>query len=148
MPLRLNRKTDYALVALAHLAELAEGDQPTASARQLAEQYHLPQAMLTNLLKELQQHGLVESTRGKAGGYRLALAADEVSVGAVVESLEGKFCFALCCEEEEEHACETCEAVRDTPAGQTVRELGHRLHALLHSVTLQDLAAGELSLSR
>src|SRR4051794_6281338 len=64
----MSKKTEYALVALGHLAE-----QPgrVASAREIAAAYALPSALLVNILKNLQGHGLLRSTRGVKGGYQV-----------------------------------------------------------------------------
>jgi Rrf2 family protein len=64
----LSRKSEYALVALAHLAE--RPDQ-VSSAREIAAQHDLPLPLLMNLLKTLQTHGILRSTRGVKGGYRI-----------------------------------------------------------------------------
>ena len=71
----LSRKTEYALVALAHLAERLG---VVASAREIAEAHGLPLPLLMNLLKNLQAHGLLRSTRGVKGGYRV-----EADLGAL-----------------------------------------------------------------
>jgi len=65
----MSKKTEYALVALGHLAE-----QPgrVASAREIAAAHALPTALLINILKNLQGHGLLRSTRGVKGGYQVA----------------------------------------------------------------------------
>jgi Rrf2 family protein len=65
----MSRKTEYALVALAHLAERPGS---TSSAREIAKAHDLPLPLLMNLLKNLQAHGLLRSTRGVKGGYQLA----------------------------------------------------------------------------
>jgi Rrf2 family protein len=65
----LSKKTEYALVALAHLAEQPER---LASAREIASAHGLPAALLMNILKNLQGHGLLCSGRGVKGGYRIA----------------------------------------------------------------------------
>ncbi len=75
--LALSRKTDYALVCLAYLAEQAER---VASAREIAEAFALPCGMVANILKCLQQHKLLESTRGVNGGYRLGPRLDDASL--------------------------------------------------------------------
>jgi len=64
----LSKKTEYALMALSYLA-----DWPgrVASAREIAGEYGLPLALLMNILKTLQSHGVLESTRGVKGGYRI-----------------------------------------------------------------------------
>src|SRR4051794_10141309 len=64
----LSKKAEYALVALAYLAE-----QPgcAASAREIAQRRDLPPPLLMNILKNLQIHGLLRSSRGVKGGYRI-----------------------------------------------------------------------------
>src|SRR5688500_17264052 len=64
----MSKKTEYALIALAHLA-----GQPgrIASAREIATAQNLPAALLINILKNLQCHGLLRSTRGVKGGYQI-----------------------------------------------------------------------------
>lgn len=64
----LSKKTEYALMALAFLAERPGR---VASAREIAAEHGLPQALLMNILKTLQGHGVLESTRGVKGGYRV-----------------------------------------------------------------------------
>ena len=80
------RKTDYALVAL---AGLAHEDAAPASARDLAEQFHLPLPVLRNILKLLTMHGLLISTRGPNGGYRLAREPRKITLRQVIEVIEG-----------------------------------------------------------
>jgi Rrf2 family protein len=64
----MSKKTEYALVALAHLAGQAGR---VASAREIATAHGLPAALLINILKNLQSHGLLRSTRGVKGGYQI-----------------------------------------------------------------------------
>ena len=70
----LTRKTDYALVAMAHLAH-HPGEEGISSARDIADRYHVPLPVLMNILKTLNREGLVISVRGARGGYRLARPA-------------------------------------------------------------------------
>ena len=65
----LTRKTDYALVALAYLARWEQG---CVSARDIAARVRIPLPMLMGILNQLARRGLVISTRGAKGGYRLA----------------------------------------------------------------------------
>ena len=64
----ISKKTEYCLIALAHMSE--NPDQ-VASAREISQAKGLPQALLMNILKSLQSHGLLRSTRGMNGGYRI-----------------------------------------------------------------------------
>src|SRR3954468_19152419 len=81
----LSKKTEYALVALAHLAE-----QPgrLASAREIAQAQALPVALLMNILKNLQGHGLLSSGRGVKGGYQLARDLGALSLYELMAMVE------------------------------------------------------------
>src|SRR5687767_2122656 len=81
----LTRKTDYALIALAFLAERAER---VWSAREIARAHDLPLALLMNLLKTLHQHGVLRSTRGAKGGYQIARDLSQMALYDLVSILE------------------------------------------------------------
>lgn len=83
--LSLNRKTDYALVAL---ADMADRPGQWASAREIAGRNDVPAALLMNVLKTLHQGGILRSTRGSRGGYRIAADLERVSLFDLVRVLE------------------------------------------------------------
>ena len=83
----LTRKTDYALIALGYLAERQDR---VVSALEIARAFALPEALLMNILKSLQGDGILQSTRGKRGGYRIAGDLDEISLYELIRVLEGK----------------------------------------------------------
>ncbi len=92
--LSLTKKTGYGLIAMAHLAELPEGR--VASAREIAELYGIPTALLMNVLKDLAAAGYVESLRGSRGGYRLARRPEGVNLADLVAAIEGPVPQAEC----------------------------------------------------
>jgi Rrf2 family protein len=75
--LSLNRKTDYALVALAYMA-----DRPGqwSSAREIARSSDVPPALLMNVLKTLHQGRMLRSTRGVRGGYQIMADLEQLSL--------------------------------------------------------------------
>jgi Rrf2 family protein len=142
----LTRKTDYALVALATLAEERDVQGPAGrlSARQIAERHGVPLSLLMNVLKDLVGGGLVTSTRGAKGGYALARPPQGISVHDVVAATEGPFKVAPCCNEQEETPCSDCRVVVTCPVTHSLRELNGRIHDFLREVTLADMIrAGE-----
>ena len=153
MSFSLTRKTDYALVALTHLAEQAEIGGPPISARQIAGEYGLPQALLMNLLKELNRRGLVESRRGAGGGYYLARPADRICLAEVVEAIEGPVAVALCCCEEPTPLTPTnnghgaCRVKEHCPTTGTMKRLNDLVVGFLQRTTLADVVADDLQLS-
>lgn len=75
--LALSKKTDYALISLAYLAEQAGR---VASAREIGEAFRIPVAVVMNILKCLQKKMILQSTRGVNGGYRIATDLAAVSL--------------------------------------------------------------------
>jgi Rrf2 family protein len=57
--------------------------------RDIAESHGIPERYLVQILLQLKGAGLVTSTRGAAGGYRLARSPDQISLGEVLSSIDG-----------------------------------------------------------
>ena len=91
--LRVTKLTDYATVVL---TALAARPGEVLSAPGLAELAGLELPTVAKILKPLAQAGLVEGLRGANGGYRLARAADEVSLFEIVEAMEGPLGMTEC----------------------------------------------------
>lgn len=91
--LRVTKLTDYATVVLTALAA-RPGD--VLSAASLAEQAGLETPTVAKLLKPLAQAGLVEGFRGAGGGYRLARAAERITLVEIVEAMEGPLAMTEC----------------------------------------------------
>ena len=75
------------------------GRQPGStpiSLNSVAEAEHLPLSYLEHLVAKLRKAGLVTSTRGAHGGYRLAMPASEITMDAVVQALEGQIAPMEC----------------------------------------------------
>jgi FeS assembly SUF system regulator len=91
--LTLGKLTDYAIVVTSALAPHGRGQ---ATARALAEETHIPLPTVIKLLKVLAARGVLESIQGRHGGYRLARAAAETSLIAVIEAVEGPVALTEC----------------------------------------------------
>ena len=131
--LSLNRKTDYALVALAHMADRPE---QWASAREIAERGEVPSGVLMNVLKTLHQGGILRSTRGSRGGYRIAADLERVSLFDLVGVLEKVEPTA---EAHGEPACCGRYTIDRTGLHGPVHAFHHHLRQFLRSVMLCDL---------
>ena len=136
--LALTRKTDYALIALSHLA--ANGRQ-VANARAIAERYHIPPALLMNVMKELAHGGIVRSVRGSKGGYALVNPAAEVSLYSVILAIEGGVELVSCVEPTGAQGEASCELLSVCPVSRPVRRIHERLAQFLKQVTLAEIAA-------
>jgi FeS assembly SUF system regulator len=130
--LRISKLTDYGTVILARLA-CAPERQLTAS--QLATLTHLSTATVSKLLKQLHRHGLVDSTRGLRGGYRLSRLPEEITAAQVLDALEGPVALTECATQPNQCGIEsTCSVNR---AWQKVNVAIRRT---LQEITLLELA--------
>jgi Rrf2 family transcriptional regulator, cysteine metabolism repressor len=84
--MNISVKSEYALLALFDLA-LQPAGEPVKIA-EIARRQKIPQKFLELILSSLKQGGFVESRRGAEGGYRLARAADQITVGQVLRYVE------------------------------------------------------------
>ncbi len=144
MSFTLNRKTDYALVALACLAKEKMGADEPLSARQIGEKYDLPLPLLMNALKDLQRADLVCSRRGAGGGYYLCRQPEEINLQEVIEAMEGPVSVTLCSDAViEEEDCVTCQIVSLCPINDPMKKLNHMFLDFLRNITLKTLIAHE-----
>ncbi|MCE9636646.1 MAG: Rrf2 family transcriptional regulator [Planctomycetes bacterium] len=118
----------------------AAAEPTTLSARQIAEREGLTIEYVSQILAELRRAGLVTSTRGVRGGFRLAIPPREITVGSLFRALDGPIADNL---------CESFTGNRDVCAhseGCAVRpvwsELQRRMYQFLDGVTVGDLADG------
>jgi Rrf2 family transcriptional regulator, cysteine metabolism repressor len=110
-------KAEYGVRLMVELGRQPGSEPVSLSA--VAEAENLPLSYLEHLVAKLRKAGLVTSTRGAHGGYRLALPPAEIRMDSVVEALEGQIapmeCFhdspegnVLCSHESDgDHACAT-----------------------------------------
>jgi FeS assembly SUF system regulator len=96
--LRVSKLTDYATVVMTVLAGVAAARDGEAviSAQDLAERAHLELPTVSKLLKQLAHSNLVVSFRGVNGGYRLARAAERITIAEVVTAMEGPIGMTEC----------------------------------------------------
>jgi Rrf2 family protein len=83
---KVSAKSDYAVRALLELAR--SGDGPVKGER-LAQAQEIPLKFLENILIDLRHAGIVRSQRGAEGGYWLARAPDNISIGEVIRAVDG-----------------------------------------------------------
>jgi cysteine desulfurase len=85
-------------MAMADLA--AHADQAAVPLSLVAERQHLPLSYLEQLFVALRRTGLVESARGRLGGYRLSRKSSEISIAAVMAAVEEVTHFTRCSDDD------------------------------------------------
>ncbi len=132
--IRITKQSDYGIVLLVHLAR--SGVRSRLSARDLATATQLPVPMVSKILKLLVRGGLVGSTRGVNGGYRLARPAREISIVTALDALEGPVGLTECIDSPGACGLETCCSVRSI-----WQHLNLRVRAALEAVSLDEMVA-------
>jgi len=100
----VSTRGDYASRALLSLTLNDEG-LPT-SVRDIATRTGLPQPYLEQILLALKGAGLVKSKRGVGGGYVLAKAAEEITIGAIVSAVDGPIGLGDFGQPHQDNACD------------------------------------------
>ena len=92
--LKLTKKADYALMAMKHLAERADGG--SLSAKDVADAYGMPPEALAKILQRLAKAGLLLSQHGTNGGYTLARPSHSISAFEVIQAIDGPLFITSC----------------------------------------------------
>jgi Rrf2 family protein len=133
----LSVKTEYALIALAYMAERVG---MVCSAREIAATQALPEALLMQILKNLHGRGVVHSTRGARGGYELRADLDRLSLYDLIRILEGKVQAGAC-----DHDRPRRRAIRKGPAAPVgpieapMQAFHLKIEQFLRQIKLSDL---------
>jgi Rrf2 family protein len=86
--MKISAKTEYACIAMLELALQYKSGEPVRI-RKIAERHGAPPRFLVQILLQLKGAGFVASVRGAAGGYRLLIPPERISLGRVMEVIDG-----------------------------------------------------------
>ncbi len=134
----LSQRTQYAVRAVFELAK-REGAGPIKASK-IASSEFIPLRFLENILAGLRQAGVVESVRGKVGGYTLARPSVKISVGEVIRAVQGPVSQVECADSASGQDC-------SLRAGCVLMPMWERAHHAMMSVydatTFADLVEQE-----
>ena len=135
--MNITSKGRYALRVMLDLAQ--HPDDGFVSLKTAAERQDISLKYLEMVISHLKKANLVESTRGKEGGYRLTRMPQEYSVLEILSCIEDRLAPVACIQDGEVQ-CDQAAACMTIPMWKELDELTNRY---LASVTLQDLLTGE-----
>ena len=134
--MELNTKGRYAVMAMADLAKHGGADALPLSA--IAERQQISLAYLEQLFVKLRRAGLVESARGRSGGYRLGRSASQITVAEVMRAVDEGMRKTRCGGEE----TAPCMSGKRCLTHGLWDALSDRIGSFLESVTLQEVIDG------
>lgn len=132
--MRLSRKSEYALLALARLA-----NRKSWSVAGLSRATAIPTKLLEPVLNELRRAGLLQSTRGPKGGYHFDKDPASISVGKIVHLFEGDALLLPCTKKGGTREC-LCEEPTRCPLRPIMTTASDAMEKLFEEKTIEDLA--------
>ena len=135
--MNITSKGRYALRVMIDLAQ--HPDEGFVSLKTVAERQGISMKYLEMIVSSLKKEDLLESTRGKEGGYRLCRSPEDYSVGEILRCLEDNLA-PVACIRDGEIQCDKASACVTIPMW---KELDDITNAYLDGVSLQDLLTGD-----
>ncbi len=124
--------TKYAIRALCHLAQQPAGSP--AQAREISEALDIPYHYLSKILQDLARKGILGSTKGPGGGFRLNRRPAEITLYTLIEAIEGPISDDECM-----LGLETCSDEAPCPMHVFWKGLRSAFRDRMQAVTLTDI---------
>jgi len=133
----ISKRTQYGLKALVALGQ-RYGEGPVLIAT-LASEEHIPLKFLEGILLDLKGRGVLDSKKGKGGGYQLSRPPSTITMGSIIRLLEGPLAPLPCASETAFKACEECQDVEHCGIRIVMRQVRDAIADVLDKTTLADL---------
>ncbi|MBI1921039.1 MAG: Rrf2 family transcriptional regulator [Geobacter sp.] len=133
----ISKKTKYALKALIYLAQ--EYDKGPILIADLAKEERIPKKFLELILLALKNNGILQSKKGKGGGYFLGKPPRKVSMGQVIRILEGPLAPVPCVSETAYAHCDECDDEATCGIRMVMKDVRDAMANILDNTTLADV---------
>ena len=133
----ISKRTQYGLRAVIALGK-KYGEGPVLIAS-LAKDEGIPVKFLEGILFDLKGRGLLESKRGKGGGYQLSRPPSSITIGSLIRMMEGPLAPLPCASETAYRPCEECHDIEHCGTRIIMRQVRDAIAEVLDKTTLADL---------
>jgi Rrf2 family protein len=134
----LSQKAKYAIKALIALAQADDGQLLQAS--DISHDHNIPKKFLDLIFFELRGHRMVDSTRGRQGGYALAMPPENITLAAVIRAVDGALAPLPCASVRFYRRCADCKDEKTCAVRKLMREVRDATSAILDNTTLAEAA--------
>ncbi len=141
--IKLNRTTEYGLMALRHMSRKSE---ELTSAREVADTFGLPFEITAKTLQRLKDSGLIQSSQGARGGYTLQRPLQDVTLAEFLSAMEGPQNVVPCSSERNTDPAHSCEYQSRCDISGVMRDLNARVLGFLGGIKLSELEANVIPL--
>ncbi len=132
--MKISTQGRYGLRALVDLAE-HESSKGAIPLREISKRQDISERYLEQLFAKLRKAGIVRSVRGAHGGYKLNHSPEEITVGAVIKTLEGTLAPVECTDE----TAEDCSRSEFCVTQEVWEKIKKEIEEVIESITLNDL---------
>ena len=132
----LSKKTQYAIKALGYLT--ARYNQGPVLISDVAAEKHIPLKFLENILLELKKAEILDSKKGKGGGYFLKMPPDQITLAKVIRVVEGPIALLSCVSLNFYRRCEDCDEI-NCRINSVFAEVRDATLGVLETKTLADI---------
>ena len=129
---KINRKTEYALRGLRYLANSRTDE--AVMIREIAQAADASPVFLAKIFQLLHAAGLVTSSRGVVGGFRLSRPPEKINLREILEATEGPISVNVCVVDED-----ACDLTETCSAHKVWRKVRFSINKMLEQITLKDL---------
>jgi Rrf2 family protein len=133
----LSKKCKYALQALEFLA--GESYQKPVLVSEIASAKSIPKKFLELILLDLKNHGVVQSKKGKGGGYFLGKPPEQISIGHIVRIIDGPLAPIPCVSQMAYAKCEECRDESTCGIRSIMKDARDAMASVLDQATLADV---------
>jgi len=134
--MKLSLRGEYALRALIVLGLNPGSD--VLRIQSISQQQNIPKRFLEQILNDLRTAGILESKRGLAGGYRLRVPPEEITLAKVIRLIEGPLAPVSCVSENFYEKC-SCPDEEKCGIRSIMKEVRDAIVQILEGVTLAQL---------
>ena len=133
----ISKRTQYGLKAVIALGR-RYGEGPVLIAT-LSTEETIPLKFLEGILLDLKGRGVLESKKGKGGGYQLSRPPSTITIGSIIRLLEGPLAPLPCASETAFKPCEECQDIEHCGTRIIMRQVRDAIADVLDKTTLTDL---------
>lgn len=140
--LRLSTKGQYGVRAMFELAKHYQ--KGPLSIKEISERQDVSVAYLEQLLNKLRKSKLIKSRKGPGGGYEINKKPEEISIGVILNALEGPVTITHCLGPK----AKGCNRVEGCVTRLLWKSLGEKIEHFLETISLKDLVKEEVKIKR
>ncbi len=130
--LRFSKKVEYALIALVHMSQKDKSKLTTA--RELSQNYHIPQELMGKVLQQLVKGNFVRSVQGVKGGYSLRKPIGAIKVNQVVDTIDSPIRLVHCLDHDDD-----CQQLQDCIIRNPMHIIQKKLELFFENISLKDI---------